>query len=494
MANPITRALRRLVGRSLESGTPGVEGQPKEGPWLINTGANQGWLPAEWGQYSNFWQMDLDPVAGGTSAVVQACVAAYAQTIAMCPGDHWRLREDGGRDRVTNSALSRILRRPNDYQSRSDFILNLARDLYLHGNTYALAVRNDRYEVSALHSFDPKKSQPVVGANGEIFYELRGNNLVERQFFGAGGTPFYSTSRGVVAPARDVLHVKLEAQAAEPLVGIPPLRHASASIAAQNAIGKQLVNVFANMGRPAGVIESEVALTNSQTKDYGTSFNEAWRGINDLGGRPPILPPGLKFKGISMTAKDTELAAVAKLTQDEIFMVYGVPPAILGMTDKGSFASTEALMQFWLARGLGFAINHIEVAIDHFFGLRGWPDEYTELDTRALLRVAYKDRIEALARGVQTAIYTPNEARRAEDLPDKDGGNEPRVQQQQVPLDWGGFDMQPTPPQQPSAPGEPPPAQAPADDDEAEPDEAADDRDWQTFTFTKMTSHAQPPA
>jgi hypothetical protein len=164
------------------------------------------------------------------------------------------------------------------------------------------------------------------------------------------------------------------------------------------------------------------------------------------------------------------MAAASKLTQDEIFMVFGVPPAILGMTDKGAFSSTEALMQFWLSRGLGFAINHVEVAFDHFFGLKGWPEEYVEFDTRALLRVAYKDRIEALARGVQTAVYTPNEARRSEDLPDKEGGDEPRVQQQQVPLDWGGFDVDPTAPvapapgATPAAPEEDPPA--PKEDDD----------------------------
>ena len=81
----------------------------------------------------------------------------------MCPGDHWRPAADGGRERVTTSALSRILRRPNDYQSRSDFMLNLARDLYRDGNTYALAQRNDRFEVTALHPFDPKQSRPVIG-------------------------------------------------------------------------------------------------------------------------------------------------------------------------------------------------------------------------------------------------------------------------------------------------------------------------------------------
>ena len=52
---------------------------------------------------------------------------AYSQTVAMCPGDHWRGNENGGRERVTTSALTRILRKPNDYQSISDFLLNATR-------------------------------------------------------------------------------------------------------------------------------------------------------------------------------------------------------------------------------------------------------------------------------------------------------------------------------------------------------------------------------
>jgi hypothetical protein len=51
-----------------------------------------------------------------------------------------------------------------------------------------------------------------------------------------------------------------------------------------------------------------------------------------------------------------------------------------------------------------------------------------------LLRSAMKDRVEALARGVQGGIYAPNEARRLEGLPDVEFGDEPRVQQQVVPL------------------------------------------------------------
>jgi HK97 family phage portal protein len=451
-----------LVRRILAPLSKSAEGEYRPGPYIVTN--PDGWLPDAWGKYLNYWQMGYDPIGGGSNAIVQACVQAYAQTIAMCPGDHWRGDDDGGRTRVTSSALSRILRRPNPYQSRSDFVLNLARDLYLHGNTYALALRNDRFEVDSLHPFDPKRSRPIV-VEGEIFYELAGNNVIESDRAGFG---FSIYGPGIIVPARNVLHVKLDAKASEPLVGIPPLRHAAASIAAQSMIGSQLINIFGSMSRPAGVIETEQNITQEQATQLRTRFNEAWRGVDNLNAGPPILTNGFKFHGISMSAKDTELAAAAKLTTDEIFMVYGVPPAILGM-GQSSFASTEALMQFWLARGLGFAINHIEVALDQFFGLKGWPDEYTELDTRALLRVAYKDRIEALARGVQTGIYAPNEARNAEDLPDVEFGDEPRVQQQVVPL--SAWDKAP-----PATPGPPaPPAADGADPDADDDDDEAND-------------------
>src|SRR5262245_49564542 len=191
------QALQTRVERSLESGTPGIEGETKLGPWYIE---GKGWLPQEWG-YWNFWQMDLDPIAAiGSTAIVEACVAAYAQTIAACPGDHWRTLDNGGRERGTSSALSRILRRPNEYQSRSDFILKLAADLYRDGNTYALAERNNRFEVQALHPFDPKQSRPLVNGTGEVFYELAGNDVMERLVSRSGGVSLTASTGSDLPP------------------------------------------------------------------------------------------------------------------------------------------------------------------------------------------------------------------------------------------------------------------------------------------------------
>ena len=78
--------------------------------------------------------------------------------------------------------------------------------------------------------------------------------------------------------------------------------------------------------------------------------------------------------------------------------------------------------------------THVEEAFGVLFQLKGQPDEYVEFDTAALLRSAFKDRIEGLTRAVQGGIYSPNEARNAEGLPSVEFGDEPRVQQQVVPL------------------------------------------------------------
>ena len=92
------------------------------------------------------------------------------------------------------------------------------------------------------------------------------------------------------------------------------------------------------------------------------------------------------------------------------------------------------------------------------FELKGQPDEYVEFDTAALLRSAFKDRIEGLARAVQGGILAPNEARNLEGYGDVEHGDEPRVQQQVVPL--SAAEAIPTTPGPPGAPGAPP-AEAP---------------------------------
>jgi HK97 family phage portal protein len=342
----------------------------------------------------------------------------------MCPGDHWRLNSKGGRDRVKNSALARILRHPNAYQSISDFMLNTVRSLYLTGNAYALALRNDRYEISELHIMNPEISYPRLAINGEIFYWLGGNDVMAKVM----------NEEYLVVPMRDVLHIRLHVEKRRypvPLVGESPIVSAYGDIGVSEAIGRQQTKFYMNEARPSAVISTDLVLDKDQVQALRDRWNEQSKGLSQ--GGTPILTAGLKVQPWAFGGKDAGTAEMLKLSNEHIALAFRIPLQILGLGGT-TYSSTELLMQSWIAMGLGFCLNHVEEALGVLFQLKGQPDEYVEFDTAALLRSAFKDRIEGLARGVQGGIYAPNEARNLEGLESVPFGDEPRVQQQVVPL------------------------------------------------------------
>ena len=365
----------------------------------------------------------------------------------MCPGDQWRKNIRGGRTRVTNTALSRLLRVPNSYQSSSDFLLMLVRWLYLEGNAYALAIRNNRFEVAELHLFNSRMSRPQVvydgtteDAKANIFYRLAGNQALNPVM-----------GQQIIAPQRDVLHIRLNPNPSRhpyPLFGEPPLLAACGDLALYQTIMQQQLAFYGNEARPSAVLSTNLVLDKDQVQALRDRWDEQSSSLNI--GKTPILTAGLKVSPWGMPAKDAQLAEMLKMSSEHIALAYRIPMQVLGMGESNSFRSTELLMQAWIATGLGFCLNHIEEAMGCFFGLKGQPDEFVEFDTGALLRSAQKDRIEALARGVQGGIYAPNEAEQSEGLDRVPFGDEPRVQQQVVPLSAAA--------QIPAAPAAPSPA------------------------------------
>jgi len=425
------------------------------GPYTVSGG----YLPA--GAPWNFWQCDIDPVAAPGCSTVEACVWAYIRAIAQLPGYHKRELANGGTETVTTSALSRLLRAPNGYQTPSDFLVHLIRSLLYTGNSYWIAQRNDRQEVEALHWTDPRscrvrevKVQGQIFA--EIFYEIGDNPLINTPSL-AGGS--------LVVPARDVLHVKLDTRR-NPLIGETWLSALYPEMATRNAIHNSAATFSSNMSRPSGVLTTDLQIKQPDVELLRARWNEQAKGLN--AGGVPILTHGLKFQPIGISNEDAQVLDQLKHNDRTIAAVFGVPAILLGFTDTGTQKSAETQMREWLASGLNFVITHIEQAFDKFIGLATVPAgrEWTEFDRNILLETNFKERIEGLARGVQAGIIAPDEARYAEGYPAVPGGfgKMPRVQQQMVPLD---FEAAPAPPSTPTLPTKPPvPTEDQAEDDE----------------------------
>jgi HK97 family phage portal protein len=430
----LASALARMV-QPLTKANPAGEGNYHAGPYTVSGGV----LPyssAPW----NFWQADMDIQSMPSCSIVEACIWAYIRAIAQLPGYHRRDRDDGGVETVTTSALSRLLRTPSSYQTSSDFLVHLIRSLLLNGNSYWLAQRNSRNEVEALHWTDPRQCRvrevPISGqAFAEIFYEISTNPLLETNVFG---------TRGLVVPARDVLHIKL-ATPRHPLIGETWLSALAYELGTRAGINQGAASFAANMSRPSGILTTDMNLSAAQVGQLREAWKAQSSGMN--AGGVPLLTMGVKFQPMSVSNEDAQIVEQLKLNDRTIAAVFGVPGIILGITEGGTARSAEAVMTEWLASGLGWLLNHIEVAIDSFIGLNAvtaWR-EFTEYDTRALLRSLFAERMDGLTKGVLGGVLAPNEARRLEGYPDAEDGDEPRLQTQVVPLSAWSQTMPPQP-------------------------------------------------
>src|SRR5882724_5296487 len=394
------------------------EGDFRPGPWFLPvTGV---WLSNDMANNWNWWQNGYSVTGLSPSSVVEACVSAYSQTVAMCPGDHWKLNKlTGGRDRVTTSALARFLKSPNSYQTISDFLLNAVRHLYEDGNVFALGIRNSRYEISEMHLMNPRACNAHVAYNGEIFYELSGNMIIDRMMVDY-----------VMVPARDVMHIRLNTPNYNPLRGQSPIVAAARDVASNDAMAMQQLAFYLNQARPSSVLSTDMILDKDQVQAIRDRWNEQSRGLG--AGGTPILTSGLKPLSMGQNAVDSQLVQIMKMNEQHIALAFRVPLAILGISGSSGVGTTETLVNGWLAGALGFCLNHVEEAFGKMFGLAGQPDEYLELNTSVLLRSAFKDRMEGLSRGTLGGIISPDEARETEGYPKVKGGfgEEPRVQQQ----------------------------------------------------------------
>ena len=134
------------------------------------------------------------------------------------------------------------------------------------------------------------------------------------------------------------------------------------------------------------------------------------------------------------------------MTIASISRVFRVPLAMINDMSNSTFNNASALNQWFLSSGLGFLLEHIELELNRLFGLSF--DQRINFDTRALLRSDFKTQIETLGDGVLKGIYSPNDARKIMGMGPVEAGEEPRVQQQVVPLSaWDKEPVEPAVPQ-----------------------------------------------
>lgn len=317
---------------------------------------------------------------------------------------------------TTNPAFSPVLRKPNRYQTRQQFIECWVLSKLQSGNTYILKQRDGRGIVTALYVLDPNRVKPLVAADGAVYYELIKDPLSGLE------------ENAVVVPAREIIHDRFNCFF-HPLVGLSPI-FANGLAAMQGlAIQNMSAGFFQNGAQPGGVLTAPGAIADETAARLKAHWDANYSGANR--GKVAVLGDGLHYEPMTAKAVDSQLIEQLKWTAEVICSTYHVPPYKIGMGQMPTYNNVQALNIEYYSQCLQALIEAIEACLDEGLGLDGVAIG-TEVDTDNLLRMDSVTQMEVLDKGKN--LLTPDEARAALGRPPTPGGDVVYRQQQDFSL------------------------------------------------------------
>ncbi len=399
--------------------------------WFGKQNVGKSWLSfssssAGWRNNPQWFQMGDGPPSSNDAmqvSTVYACVKLISEEMARLNIDHLKEGENGGTEKDTGSTAFNVMRKPNRYQSRSDFILYMVMQLLLTGNCYAVATRDRRGAINSLHPLPGRSCTPhVVTETGEVFYHFTAFDLSKSEI-----------GDGTMVPQRDVLHIRLFTPH-HPLIGQSPLVAAVLAMITQQSIKTNSNEFFSNMSKPAGLLTTPKALPVEAAKRIKVAWEDAQNG------KTPILDNEITYQAFTMSAVEADMVAQFNLSVKEIASVFRVPLFFLGEEGTMKFNSVDDLQRWFTRSTLGFYLEHFENSLDKFFDIPVKENMRFDLES-GMMRADLKSRMAALSKGVTGAVFTPNEARAKENLEPVDGGDQVYLQRQNWPLGMLGQDI-----------------------------------------------------
>jgi HK97 family phage portal protein len=205
-------------------------------------------------------------------------------------------------------------------------------------------------------------------------------------------------------------------------------------------------NTFSNGITANGVFMSKRPLDAPNMKLARELVDEKYIGaVNNR--RPLILNSDMEYRQLTINPDDAQMLESRGFSVEEICRFFGVPPHMIGHTEKASSWGTgiEQMTLGFVKFALRRRLKRIEQALEKQLlspveranGMR------IEFNLEGLLRGDSQNRATFYASGLQNGWFTINEVRAYENMPPVDGGEVPRMQMQNVPITEAG--QQPSP-------------------------------------------------
>lgn len=340
-------------------------------------------------------------------AAAWRCVNIISGTVGTLPLDLIHRISEEERQPARGHPLRKVLTvKPNQWQTPSEFRRMMQAHLMLRGNAYALKVEVGG-NVVALVPLHPDRVGVEQLDDMTIRYRVMLKNGQYRELSG-----------------REVFH--LRGMSLDGVTGLSVLSHMRESLGLALTSERAGARLMKNGQFVSGVYKHPQKLSPEAYERLKASVQD--ESGADGGGKSRILEEGMEFNAVSMSAKDLQFLEQRDFQRYDIAMFFGVPPHMLGATEKQTSWGSGIEQQ-----GIGFVtytlndwLKSWEEAIKRdLIAEREWETIDARFYTQGLMRGDVKTRQAFYQSGLQWGWLSPDEVRALEDMnPRPDGGGD----------------------------------------------------------------------
>jgi HK97 family phage portal protein len=359
----------------------------------------------------------VDMSALTRNSTVMACVGVKARSLAQCSisimtklddgtlVDATKDKSVGPRDQAKAKQVLSLLNNPNNFQTQYEFWYQWSMWEDLAGEAFTLWWRKDQKDVNQtpmeMYNLDSSLISVILEPTRYPSYRL--------------STPSYGFSKDTPLDYWQVMHIKEAAWQGSS--GFNKGILATELIALDSDIDIYANFIMQNGAKPSGIFYTDQVIPDNKFKEIASRIKETWNAMTgsrntdpSKAGQGMLLDQGMRYEPIDMlTLQDADTATLKEQVMKRICGLFGVPPAMLGVTE-GKYNNTQTMLDEFYKTTMYPMIINVEQKLKQQL-LKGYPNLHVRFDTKDFLKGAPLDQMNFATAGVNGGIMTPNEAR-----------------------------------------------------------------------------------
>ena len=347
----------------------------------------------------------LSAVAVKARALAQLPVRILCEDASGKRVDALTFPEVADRERDKARAVSRLLQRPNAFQSSYEFWYQWMLWHELAGEAFVVFWRRDQQSVtqtpSEMYVLDATLITSRISATRYPQYVL--------------ATDTYGFNRDQALQAHQIMHCK-EA----PWQGAAGFNKgilAVELVSLDQDIDIYANYVMANGAKPSGMFMTEQSIPDAKFKEIAARLKQAWANMlagnsadPSKPGQSMLLDQGMKYEPIRMlTLQDADAAKLKEQTMKRICGLFGVPAQMIGVGDS-KYNNTQTMLDEFYKSTMSPLLTNLQQKLKLAL-LEGYPGLHIEFQTDQFLKGSPPDQMNYCVAGVKAGIMTANEAR-----------------------------------------------------------------------------------